>query len=177
MTLLMIIPLLALAVVMIIRVVVLRVLIAFSPLLILAVVYEFNLSSVSEKASLKSIVGLVFLPVFVVFAVSMSIIFLSLIQQPDLHNDVPECKDRGNTAGLFSCVYVSCDGEKTCYDFCNISTFCFTKNDRLIGANILDIMSWLIAQIFGIALTWTMIFFALKSSSITNGVVNTIEGW
>jgi len=73
-----IVPLIILAVVLIIRVAVLWVVIAFSPLL--ALVRGFGkdsmLSGISSKISASNIIGMIFAPVLPVFILSLSIVFL-----------------------------------------------------------------------------------------------------
>lgn len=76
-----IVPLFVFAIVMIIRVVIIRVLIVFAPLLVLAFVFGFEekLKSIHAGMSIPNIMSLFFLPTFAVFGVSISIVFLSLL--------------------------------------------------------------------------------------------------
>jgi|GEM_PF-5242403 len=74
------IPLLVLCVVLIIRIAVLRVTIAFSPILVLSEVFEFNLGDL-KKFGIKNAISMIFLPVMATFAISISIVFLSVLSE------------------------------------------------------------------------------------------------
>ncbi|MBP6910618.1 hypothetical protein KBC03_03380 [Patescibacteria group bacterium] len=73
-------PLLVLCVVLIIRIAVLRVTIAFSPVLVLAEVFKFKLGDL-EKFGVKNALAMIFLPVMVTFAISISIVFLAVLSE------------------------------------------------------------------------------------------------
>ena len=80
-----VVPLIAFAVVMIIRVVVLWLVIAFSPLLAMAYVYDFKkITEVSDgKFTFQNILNLLMMPVLGMFALSISIVFLSVLNNVD----------------------------------------------------------------------------------------------
>ena len=86
------------------------------------------------------------MPVFVVFAVSLSLVFLSLIARPDLMSKKENSCQR-DPASILSCVkIISKDAntpntpDKKCYDMCGITEMCFTNSERTLGTNILNIM-------------------------------------
>lgn len=73
-------PLLILCVVLIIRIAVLWIMIAFSPILVLAEALDFDLKSF-KKYGIKSALSMIFLPVMATFAISISIVFLSVLSE------------------------------------------------------------------------------------------------
>jgi len=62
-----------------------------------------------------------------------------------------------------------------CYDLAGITSLCFTESQTSIGNSILNVMSYLIVNFFGIALMWMVVFAALKSSKITEWVTGKIQ--
>lgn len=188
-----IIPLIALAVALLIRVVFLWAFIAFVPLLILAYVFEFKQidSAMWWKFSMWTVVWLIFLPVFAVFALSVSILFLTLLQnisfiedkvwpsaeapvQPDwLPNDML-------TAFMWEDVKRNCSDTAAwacCYNFLDIVEVCVTESQRRTWANIALTIPWIVWNVFWIILMRVVIFAVLKSNAITKWAVETIEGF
>ncbi len=169
-------PLVALAVVLVMRAVILRLVIAFSPLL--ALVYVFGFKVGGDKAELKSVLWLIFLPVFAVFAVSISILFLSLIWRIELIDDTDTCKE--DAFSRLSGAELSCpnkDNSQRCYKLFNITDICFTESQRTTWSNIINTLTWLTVNFFGIALMRTIIFFVLKSNKITGSIAGKIESF
>lgn len=170
-----VVPLFALAVVLVIRAVILWLIIAFSPFLLMMYVYEFKLGETAEKAWVKNVLSLIFLPVVAVFAISMSLIFLSLISRFSMIKQVSECSQDAWTI-LWARVYCPDNNPLTkCYDFYGVTTICFDESDRKTWANIVNTFAWLVTNIFGIAMMWMIVFAALKTSKLTETVVSTIE--
>lgn len=179
-------PLFALAVVLVIRAVLLWLLIAFSPFLTLLIIYKFSGSESMGKVGggsltdIKDILWLIFMPIFVVFAISLSLIFLNLIAQPDLISESENACQQDPVSVLWCIKPI--EREKTdlasdrCYDFCGITDICFTNSQSTVWSNVLNVMWWLVTSFFGIALMWVLVFTALKTSKITSGIVSTIEG-
>lgn len=164
-----ILPLFALAVVLIMRVVILWVVIAFSPFLIVMYVFDYQVPGVGKKGSMGNILGLIFLPVFATFAISISALFLTLIWRIDLIQN----NQKVDALQVLGADKVTCDGkwdagsaDCRCYKFFGMS-ICVDQSARTTGANILNTLSWLVTNFFGIALMWSIIFFALKSNDIT----------
>jgi hypothetical protein len=171
-----ILPLFALAVVLIMRVVVLWVVIAFSPFLIVMYVFDYQVPGVGKKGSMGNILGLIFLPVFATFAISISALFLTLIWRIDLIQNNQEV----DALQVLGADKVTCDGKGDawsadcrCYKFFGMS-ICVDGSTRKTGANILNTLSWLVTNFFGIALMRSIIFFALKSNEITWSVAGKI---
>ena len=52
---------------------------------------------------------------------------------------------------------------------------CFTKGQKEFGAGITNIFAYLIVNGFAIGLMWAVVFAALRSSKITEGIVTTAE--
>lgn len=185
-----IIPLIALAVALVVRVVVLWWIIAFSPLLVLAYVFEFKKVEESVQAfSLKNVISLIFLPVFAVFAISMSVIFMTLISNITLIEKTTwpaasaPIQPDGNMNDIFTAmmgndVKRDCSDAPygpCCYSILNITEICFSEWDRTNGAGIVNTLSWLLVNFFGIALMRTVIFFVLKSNAVTGQIAGSIE--
>ena len=181
------IPLLALAIVLVIRVVFLWMIIAFSPLLVMAYVFEFKgLETMNEwKFKIWTIVWLIFLPVFAVFALSISVVFLSILWHVTFyevdswksdHAQEQESQCKNDPATILKTVKsVKKDWKDKCYEFMWIQTICFDEWDRVLWSNIVNIMSWLVLNFFGIALMWTVLFAVLKSNAITKSFAENID--
>ena len=78
-------PLLVLCVVLIIRIAVLWIFIAFSPVLVLIEALELKIGGDAGKKlgnySISSALSMIFLPVMATFAISISIVFLSVLSE------------------------------------------------------------------------------------------------
>lgn len=187
-----IIPLIAFAVVMVIRVVVLWLVIAFSPILVLGYVYDFK--QITEawegKFSLQNILGLLFMPVFGVFALSISIIFLSVLNNVDyIQQSLGESPQQENNTchddALTALSSNSVRAVKTpdnlpekwtkCYEFLWIQTICINEGTRVFAWNVSNTMVWLITNGLGIALMWMAVFAVLKSNKFTKETVEWIQ--
>ena len=180
-----IVPLFALAVVLVVRAVFLWIIIAFSPLLTLMYVYKFSSESMKlnggNLSNVSEVLWLIFMPVFVMFAVSLSLIFLNLIARPELidPNDKSTCKH--DAASTLSCIKITEDCDENdkvtqqCYDVCGITTMCFKNSTATVWTNILNVFGRSISSFFGIALMWMLVFAALKTSKFTENIVNGIE--
>lgn len=184
-----IIPLITFAVVMVIRVVYLWLIIAFSPLITIAVALqrgdkiwskiEWVLSNVLKPAQ---IVSLVFLPVIATFWLSISIIFLSLLKNlPLIENKVGRSETAfeqpdGCYNDIASALGMDRDQTKEWkeYDF-GVTKLNFSESLRETGADIGNVMSWLIINFFGIALMRMVVFATLKTNEFTKWVAETIE--
>lgn len=81
-------PLIALAVVLIVRIGYLWIIIAASPFLILKKLFNDQFKDIAKNFSLENIISLVFSPVITVFALSISLIFMTtLIKSYSPSND------------------------------------------------------------------------------------------
>lgn len=171
------IPLVALALVLIIRVIILRWVIAFIPLWI--VIYGLKdeipwaewiswwidlWSNLWWKLDAKGIIWLIFAPILPVFAISISIIVLQTLQIELWHvmNDTSAVWSFfGMTSSQWTTLWT------TCIDFRWLQQICFdTWNEVSSWSGFANFMPWLFLNIFGIWLMWMMIKMALSGSKI-----------
>jgi hypothetical protein len=185
------IPLLLLAAILVIRAVVLWLVIAFSPLLVLAYSFKFSKEKLDwaqwGKFTIWNIIWLIFLPVFAVFALSISVIFLAMLSNitlievkewthPQAKEQASWCKNSVSTI-LQWVEKIQNDGSTSCYDFMGIQTICFDEWDKVFGSNIVNILSWLILNCFGIAIMWMVVMFVLKSNKFTATVTEKVDNF
>lgn len=168
--LMLLIPLFVLCVVLIIRVVFLWLIIAVSPILVLWYVFNIKMISGGDKTSLGNVVGLIFLPVFVVFAIGISLVFLTLVVKADLIQEKPL-----DVVSLVGWEDTDCWDNADGYKFLGMFDMCFTRWQKEFGAGITNIFAYLIVNGFAIGLMRAVVFAALKSSKITEGVVSSIQ--
>lgn len=184
-----IVPLIALAVVMIVRVVYLWLIIVFSPLITIAVALQRGdkiggkiegvLSNVLKPTQ---IISLIFLPVIATFGLSISIIFLSLLKTlPLIESDVwrseyAQAQPDGCYNDIGTALGMTRDEtpEWVSYDL-DITEVNFTKWLRETGADVWNMMSWLIINFFGIALMRMVVFGTLKTNEFTKWIAETID--
>lgn len=163
-------PLLILCVVLIIRVAVLWITIAFSPLLVLSKVFDFNLGKSSkslENFTVSNVISTIFLPVIVTFAISISIVFLSVLS---------EGLTKGTSLAELGMNTFS-DNNKTCINLI-VTTLCIDMPTQDTGVSgMLDFFPWIILNIFGIGLMWTILMAAFKSNVFTKGVAEKVQGF
>lgn len=184
-----IIPLIAFAVVMIIRVVYLWLIIAFSPLITIAIALQRGESLSGKIQGVLSnifkptqIISLIFLPVIAVFWLSISIVFLSLIKNLPLIEQNVGKSDRAVNArdGCYNDAATALGIQRdetelwTEYELWP-TTLTFTQWFRKTGADIGNLMSWLVINFFGIALMWMVVFATLKTNEFTSSIVDTIQ--
>ncbi len=171
------IPLVALAVVLIIRVVLLRAIIAFIPLgIVFALLWKevwlswdgFSLWDTLGKVDAKWIIWLIFAPILPVFAISMSIIFLHTLQTNLSH----ALDDNSETRSFLGIQGVDSQGtNKSCIDYRWIQAICIDKWEEIwSGAGLSNYLPWLIVNMFAIGLMWMMIKFAFAGSQITSKI-------
>lgn len=184
-----IVPLIALAVVMVIRVVYLRLIIAFSPLITIAIALqrwegiwskiEGVLSNVLKPTQ---IVSLIFLPVIAVFWLSISIIFLSLLKSLPLIEENVGKTDSSITAddGCYNDPVTALgmqrdETDKWTVYYIGPTKITISDSLRETGADIGNMMSWLVINLFGIALMWMVVFATLKTNEFTKWIAETID--
>jgi hypothetical protein len=184
-----IIPLITFAVVMIYRVIYLRLIIAFSPLITIAVALNRweKLSSkiddvVSHIFKPTQIVSLIFLPVIATFWLSISIIFLSLLKNLPLieNHSWPTTTATQNDDGCYNDIASALGMNRdttpqgTSRDIwpTNIN---ISEQMRRTWADIGNMMSWMVMNLFGVALMRMIVFATLKTNEFTKWVAKTIE--
>lgn len=175
--LLLVIPLWTLIIILIMRVVVLWMVIWFSPLLMLGWVFDFEFLKKNEKAAKDSILWLIFLPVWAAFGLSISIIFLTLITSWLPNSSTPALEELlywKQEAAITSASATNTSDEK-CMDWW-ITKLCWSRSDVNTWISwILDSFSWIAINLFGIALMWAVVFATMKTSKVTNAVVDKIQ--
>jgi len=187
-----VIPLLAFAVVMIIRVVVLRLVIAFSPLLAMAYVYDFKkITEIGDgKFTFQNILNLLMMPVLWTFALCISIVFLSLINNVDyIQSEVWENKTQewgkcymdAPTAVLPNSIekvdapeWIP-DDNTVCYRFLWIQTVCLNEWERIAIGNVTNTFTRLFTNLLWIALMRMAVMAVLKTNKFTEWAVDFID--
>jgi hypothetical protein len=165
-------PLAALCIVLLMRIVYLWLYIAISPFLVLW--YIFNIKFVEEQKFLKkdNVFGLIFMPVLVTFALSLWVIFLSFVIRAD---EIWPKDGKWVVEHLWAVLIANDANNEKCYEFIKLFQLCFTGTEREFGAWIWDVMSYVIVNGFAIAVVWFLVFAALKSNEITWWIAASIE--
>jgi hypothetical protein len=170
-----IIPLFTLAIVLIVRVGYLWIIIVGSPIIALLLAFDKDGAVwwgdiIKNILSRKNILNLVFLPVVATFAVSISVVFLSLIQKAPKLRDVwiqqlfelkGTCPDKPPI-------------NSKCYDL-GITKLYINEAQSNAGNNIVDTFGYLVVNGFGIVLMRVVVFAALKSSAITEKIADATQ--
>jgi len=172
-----IIPLIALAVILIIRIVILRGVIAFIPLgIVVAFLWkEIGMWDTGQKEiwgmtfNKESIIWLIFAPVLPVFAISISIIILQTLQIA-----MKDAISTDNKTWDFFGIEFSTDNKNTTsMDFWWMQTIELDKWSSLDGwSGFANFLPRLFLNIFAIWLMWTMVKMSLSGSKITGAI-----GW
>lgn len=166
-----IIPLVTLVVILLIRMVVLWIVIWFSPMIFLAQVFSFKMWW--DKYNLHNILTLIFLPAVTVFALSISIIFLVLLQESGWSSTRNE---RNLWSNLMKALEVrQCkQWDNICYVDANGMKSCIWQSSKNIW-EFIDLVPWLLINFLWIWLMWTIVFAAMKTSKITAKVSENFE--
>lgn len=186
--LLLIIPLIGLAVMSIGRVGMLWLAIAFSPLVIMFKLFkdkdnkqmqglQSNMNFkwwIDAKFDLDNIIKLVFQPVLTVFALGLSLILLSATTSMiGVTND-------GSNRLLESLWLEKSIDQKTnsqCLNINNYTTTCVTDfPEKYTSTVFADYFSWIISNIIGILIMWSLLFASMKGNKITDGMVDRVKG-
>ncbi len=162
-----IIPLLTLAIILIVRAVFLWMFIIISPIIFLFTPIK-NLEKVLwEKWKLMNLVSLIFLPVVVVFALSISFVFLSYLKF-----DKNSINDTFWVELEWSKAVIPLDGS----DGDNKVTISYKWDDSAsLFANLGSTFAWIIQSIFAIAFMWIIVFSAFKTSKLTSWIAQSIN--
>lgn len=158
-------PLLALAVVLIVRIGYLWLFIVASPFIIIKSIFS-NFLKLGEKLdgylSIKTVVGIVFAPVITVAALSLSLIFMSVLTNRLSPTD-PTVQTKFDESFNISRIESTNNNEGDTFDFLGIAQFQFSKLARW---ETMDRFSWLLINFFAIALLWMIVFAAIKSNKL-----------
>ncbi len=110
---------------------------------------------------------MIFLPVMATFAISISIVFLAVLS---------EGMTKGNSLAAIG-MGTHNEGNKSCIDLV-VTTLCIDTPTQDIGVSgILDFFPWIILNIFGIGLMWTILMMTMKSTEFTGKVVNGLDSF
>jgi len=158
-------PLLALAVVLLVRIWVLWLAIAAIPIIILFAVFKNVLGGSSgwiEKVfpwfSLSHLIKLIFAPVFVVFAISMSMIFLTALGWPK------DFKDSSQYSFQDEAVLSEFGMEKIDMKTYSIFGLIEFELDQNMVDEWLDTFAWFITKLFAVWIIWFFVFAAVKAT-------------
>jgi len=155
-------PLLALAVVLLVRIWVLWLAIASMPIIILFEVFKWafgkssKISDIFPYFEISHLIKLIFAPVFVVFAISMSLIFLTALWWPKDFKDTWLSQDEA-ILSEFGMEKV----ETNTYSIFGLMEF---ELDQNMVDDWLDTFAWFITKLFAVWIIWFFLFAAVKAT-------------
>jgi hypothetical protein len=165
---LLLLPLVALSVTLIMRIGILRWLIAFAPLWVAAFAL-FDMKWWGEwllkNINLKSILWIIFAPIVPVFVLSISIIFIQA-----LHRNMNDDLGKEQNAWSFMGMQFTKQAEKntTCADFWWLQQLCYKTNDDLPGGSVFaNLFPRLFVNIFSIAIMRFLVKMSFAASPLT----------
>ena len=180
-TLFLILPLLIFAIIMIIRLFILWIIVAFSPILALLWGLWFGAKWFLEKFDIKSVLTLLLLPATTTFALAIWFLFILAIQKV-YENNANSILEKDNISGQLSNIGIEKSRE------CDVwqvwiylpivgSNFCFVlpKWVNIAIWEWVNIVWYLIYSFFGIFLMWILVMTALKTSKFTQAFVSWVE--
>ena len=164
-------PLLTLALVLIVRIWILWLAIAISPIIVLLKVFDgvFKLGWESwwwklfEHFEISNLIKLIFAPVFVVFAISMSLIFLTAL------NKFQDKWDDGMQTGWDSEQMSELGIEKVDNKYSVWWLIEIDLNNEKIN-EWMDMFAWLITNLFAVWIIWFFLFFAVRMTKIGDSI-------
>ena len=168
-----VIPLFTLAILLIVRVVVLWMFIIISPIVFLFTSVKSFEKFLWEKWKLSALCCMVFMPVIVVFALSISFVFLSSLKNMQISNEFW-------ITGKWNTVYININWTKDNPKNDIQMTFKWFNWDSSMNSLFLqlwDTLSWIIRSIFSIWFMWVIVFAALKSCKITGWIASSIQNF
>lgn len=180
--LLLIAPLIALAMVLLYRIINLWIIIALSPLYVLSYVFEIKRfeSLPGVKGWWSGLMWIIFAPVLPVLALGMSIVFLTVIQTwlaPGSNSDanflgalwIQKMNDTQITA-------IGQDPVKyECWDFV-ITTSCYEKSATSTGdTGMIDFVNWLVINMLAIGLMRWLVFAAFSANEFTQKIAKPVK--
>lgn len=168
-------PLIALAAVLIARIWILWLAIAILPIIILLKVFEWVIDIwkgdgwLMQHFQIDQLIKLIFAPVFVVFAISMSMIFLSSLSPKNaLPWDSKWAKwlEVMEEAGI-----TKSPGWKT-YSVFGLVDINLSEDELWYFSDGMDNFAWIMTNLFAVAIIWFFLFFAVKMTKIWESI-----GW
>lgn len=174
-TLALVIPIVLMAIVLIVRVGALWLMIAFSPIIALKWSFKDELKTpIDDKLKMEYVLSIVFAPVMAVFALSMSIVFLSVIQesmltvgstgQPNFEKQLGMTLKNKPWNQL--CMTTDVSQNEFCMKMWETDTW---------WSMYLNYFNWMIINLFAIGLMWTLFFAVMSSIELTKGFVDSVK--
>ena len=164
-------PLIALALVLILRVWILRMYIVASPFIILKASFKdfIKIKSLDEYLSVTGVIGIIFAPVITVAALSISLIFMTALVNGFSANDSRSAIN--DVLGIQSTQATS-----TWNDAVSIGWWIASLEfSRLPWWDAMDWFSWLMVNFFAIGLMWMIVFAAIRANELGKSVGSTVE--
>jgi len=167
-------PLIALAAVLIARIGMLWLFIATSPFLVLMESFKdtIKMEKITKVLSLSNVTGIVFAPVITVFALSISLIFLTALGSSLKSPDAQVTKDIQTNLTIVP--IATNDPNSQTIKVWSASQLEFKNFDRGGG---LDWFSRLIVNFFAIGLLRTIVFMAIKSNSLGKAIWEKVQNF
>lgn len=166
-------PLIALTLVLFVRIGYLRVVIAASPILVLANVFKFD-KKIGDYFSINNIIRAIFAPVITVFALSISLIFMTTLSHSVNENNMNKVNILNNLDIYHDTDQEANDGENT-YLTIAWYTIAYPKIvDTYAGATG-DWFSWMIVSFCGIGIMRFILFAAIKASGVIGKVGEKVQ--
>lgn len=166
-------PLLALTLLLVARVGVLRLVVAGSPFIILLKVFKDQLWwlwDIAKKADLGNIIKLIFSPVIIVFALSMSIIFMQTLISGFNNTTWKNC-DRQKEMWESMMITPIYTPEQEAKNECKTDEYVFLDGLIKVKANwtfdwsgTWDLLSRTMVNLIAVALVWLLVFAAFKAT-------------
>lgn len=172
---LLLVPLIALSVSLIMRIWLLRWIIAFSPLGIIAVTL-FDMKSwdwILKDVNIWSILGLIFWPIVPVFALSISIIFIQALHG-QMKGDIETQRETRWFLGINFTAQTS-NNNTVCADFWWMQQICYkTDNDVPASSVFVNLFPRLFVNIFAIAIMRFLVKMSFAASPLTQWAANSV---
>ena len=171
MGIMLILPILALAIIMLARIWILWIVIALTPMIIIDQIFEFKIFDKMEYLKIENIIKLIFAPVLIVFGLSIALIFMSTLSNILKSNQSLQKED---TLKWLWITQSQNKSEWDCYSVLWTWTFC----NKLNMGWWLDNISYLLINIFGIAIMWSLLFRTISQTwNIGKKIWETIKKW
>ncbi len=168
MWLFLILPLFAFLIVLIARWVLLWLIAAFLPLLVIMWVFGISLGDKAKKFSINSIAWLIFMPVVAVFALGIALLFMNVLQATVWKDSINVESWLAQLGVKWNCISAFGEnGGKVCFKADNIVKVWWDNFTHFTGRFVINI--------FGILLMWAVVFAAMRTSSLTASISDSIK--
>lgn len=163
-------PLIALALVLILRIGVLWLYIVASPFIILKASFKLKMGSLDTYLDIKNVMWIIFAPVVTVAALSISLIFMTAL--------VNGFTDHTTSANLYQTFETEkAIPKKAWNDAIIFKGIVQLEYSKLPWWEAMDRFSWLMVNFFAIGLMWMIFFAALKSNELGKMVGGKVESF